>query len=285
MHSANFIILVIHRSMAQLMSARLGGYIENLHWELSVLSKAIHYKNLSGASSHVGLSQPQLSRIISRLESEMGIVLLDRSARRKAGWTPTAVRIAETYARSSRKLAQSLEQIKTHEFPSHLSFGILEGLANFATRFCHQLYQQKEIRWIELNVYDLSELEERFHREELDVIFSSREPDRHKFKHIKTIGWQVLRPQGSASGIRALSPYEKEISIKPRRPETRFFMSNSLAVRKIWIEELEGQGTLPTVIRESRPEQEGEVPVYMIASDIMSPLVWETLQKVKVKFS
>ena len=247
-----------------------------------MLSKAIHYKNLSGASSHVGLSQPQLSRIIARLENELGLVLLDRTARRKAGWTPMALRIAETYVRASRKLAQSLEQIKTHEFPSHLSIGILEGLANFATRFCHQLYQQKEIRWIELNVYDLSELEERFHREELDLIFSSREPDRHKFKYIKTMGWQLLRPHGSAAGIRALSPYEKEMTIKPRRPESRFFMSNSLAVRKIWIEELGGNGTLPTGIGENRPEQEGEVPVYMIASDIMSPMVWETLQKIKI---
>src|SRR6476620_7479680 len=102
--------------------------MDNLHWQLSVLSKAIHYKNLSGAAAHVGLSQPQLSRIVSRLEGELGVVLLDRAARRKSGWTPIAYKIADTYFRTSRKLTQSLLQLKSDDQVNQLSIGTLEGL-------------------------------------------------------------------------------------------------------------------------------------------------------------
>jgi LysR family transcriptional regulator, transcriptional activator for aaeXAB operon len=76
--------------------------VEGLHWPLSVLARAVHYKNLTSASSHVGLSQPQLSRLVSQLEKELNVTLLDRSARRKSGWTPAAHRVAQIYAISSK---------------------------------------------------------------------------------------------------------------------------------------------------------------------------------------
>ncbi len=102
--------------------------MDNLHWQLSVLSRAIQYKNLSGAAEHVGLSQPQLSRIISRIESELGVVLLDRSVRRKSGWTPIAFKIAEIYLQSSRKLSSSLQQLNNEEQISQLNVVCFEGM-------------------------------------------------------------------------------------------------------------------------------------------------------------
>ena len=49
--------------------------MDHLHWPLSVLSKAIHHKNLSAAADHIGLSQPQLSRLIAQLEEELGVIV------------------------------------------------------------------------------------------------------------------------------------------------------------------------------------------------------------------
>src|SRR5690606_13535732 len=65
----------------------------SLNWDLTVLSRAIQYNNLSGAAQHVGISQPQLSRIVSRLESELGVPLLNRETRRHSTWTAQAHRI------------------------------------------------------------------------------------------------------------------------------------------------------------------------------------------------
>ena len=56
--------------------------MEYLSWDLAILSRATHYPNLSIASTHVGLSQPQLSRIVAKLEEQYGVQLLDREARR-----------------------------------------------------------------------------------------------------------------------------------------------------------------------------------------------------------
>ena len=58
--------------------------LQNLAYELSVLVKAVQHKNLSAAAVHVGLSQPQLSRLVAKIEHELNIILLDRTARRKS---------------------------------------------------------------------------------------------------------------------------------------------------------------------------------------------------------
>ena len=98
----------------------------HLHWELSVLSRAVAYSNLSGAAMHVGLSQPQLSRIVAKLEKEFGVMLLDRAARRKSGWTPSAFRLAEVYGTSVRKLEVDIQQAVQDSEPNHLTVGTLE---------------------------------------------------------------------------------------------------------------------------------------------------------------
>jgi DNA-binding transcriptional LysR family regulator len=256
--------------------------MDGLHWQLSVLSKAIHYKNLSGAASHVGLSQPQLSRIISRLESELGLVLLDRAARRKSGWTPVAYKIAETYSRSSRKLTQALLQLKTDDQLTQISIGTLEGLVPLASEFCQKLFEQPKLQVIELNVYDLSELEERFAREEIDLIFTCREPGKHKYRHVKNLGYQVVEKISRNGGIKVFSQFEyaqhshapqsRRATKEPRG--SQILMSNSLAVRKLWIDEHNGSGYIPSEVRR-RKATESDSSVFLIASDMLNPTVWE----------
>ena len=83
--------------------------LENSYWDLVVLSRAVAYSNLSTASRHIGLSQPQLSRVVKRLEEEIGCQLLDREAKRKSAWTNTALELAEEFSRGSKELARKIE--------------------------------------------------------------------------------------------------------------------------------------------------------------------------------
>ena len=262
--------------------------VDSLHWQLSVLSKAIHYKNLSGAASHVGLSQPQLSRIISRLEGELGVVLLDRTARRKSGWTPVAFKIADTYFQSSRKLTASLQQLTSEDQVAHLSIGILEGLVSLANTFCSHLFEDLKVQTIELNVYDLNELEEHFEKNEIDLIFTCREPGKHKYKFLKNLGYQNIDRTGPPEGPKVFSQFEyanhlnartsRKGAESTRRP---ILISNSLAVRRTWIEDYGGIGFVPSEVRRKQSSTD-DVPVYLIGSDLVNPALWRKIEEFRL---
>jgi len=260
--------------------------MDGLHWELSVLSKAIHYKNLSGAAEHVGLSQPQLSRIISKLEGELGCILLDRTARRKSGWTPVAFKIAETYFRSSRKLTSALEELASDQQISQISVGTLEGLNDLALNYCRQLFEGTKIQTIELNVFDLSELEDHFEKNELDVILTGRLPGKHKYKNLRNLGYQVFETVETAKGVQVMSPFEFSHRAgrksAARTGAARVFLSNSLALRRSWVQEQGGFGDFPSSVRGKKTGAASETPVYLIASDLLSPTLWAKSEKMKL---
>ncbi|HAR41751.1 MAG TPA: LysR family transcriptional regulator, partial [Bdellovibrionales bacterium] len=169
-------------------------------WELSVLSRAIVFPNLSAAANHVGLSQPQLSRIVARLEGEIGVTLLDRTVRRKSGWTPIAARLAETFLKSARNLESEVQMLVGNAQPRALSIGTLEGLTSIAITFAEQIFKAGGIKLLDLNVYDLNQLEEFFLKGDLNLIFTVREPGRRKFRHIRHLGQQVVEAQQNPSG-------------------------------------------------------------------------------------
>lgn len=284
MITGHLIIHLIHSSNFHRYQRNGTNRVDNLHGHLSVLSRAIHYKNLSGAADHVGLSQPQLSRIVSRLEAELGVVLLDRTVRRKSGWTPIAFKIAETYFRNSRKLTQALQQLKTDDHISHVTIGTLDGLIEIATEFCQQLYQKTKVQIIELNAYDLSELEEHFEKDELDLVFTCREPGHHKYKNVRQLGYQIIEKIGPPDGLLALSPFEYSNQMQQRRSQvkdSRVLLSNSLSVRRVWIERCGGTGTVPSEVR-PRKTSEQDVPVLLLASDLFSPSVWEKIEQIRL---
>src|SRR5687767_14472141 len=106
--------------------------MDNLASELSLLSRAILYPNLSTASVQIGVSQPQLSRVVMKLEQELKVVLLERQSRRHSTWTPMAYRLSEMYADLSHKFDSRLKEIIEGESPTHIKIGTLEGLLGFA---------------------------------------------------------------------------------------------------------------------------------------------------------
>lgn len=261
--------------------------VQSLHWQLSVLSRAIHYKNLSSAASHVGLSQPQLSRIIGRLESELGVILLDRTARRKSGWTPIAFKIADTYFQSSRKLTQSLQQLKDDQHIQQLTVATLEGLIPLANQFCRLLFEEVKMKFVELNVVDLGDLEERFEKDEFDLIFTCREPSKQKYTYVRTLGYQTVDKVGSTDGIKVFSAFDyanymhqtHSRRFNPR--DEKVFISNSLSVRKIWVHEFEGQGIIPSDVRR-RKQTEKDMPVLLMANNMFNSTLWEKLLQFKL---
>lgn len=269
--------------------------MDHLHWPLSVLGKAIHHKNLSAAANHIGLSQPQLSRLIAKLEEELGVVLLDRTARRKSGWTPVAYRVADLYFRSSRKLQSQLQELQGTDQVQHIHVGTLEGLVPLAVEVCKNLLIETKIPVVELNVYDLSELEERFEKDELDLFLTCREPGKTKHRYVRSLGWQDLTMEGSSreSGLRVMSPFEfakliqtgKRNASRREKDETatsRIVVSNSLALRRRFMADLGALGQVPSEVRSRRPGTSTEQPVYMIGHEILPPAVWETLNTMKL---
>lgn len=251
--------------------------MDRIGHELSVLSRAVAYKNLSGASTHVGLSQPQLSRIVKRIEETFSIVLLDRGAKRNATWTPTAYRLADFYLKKMRTFDRELEALVHSTQTRQLQLGTLEGLTGLAMPFANHLLEKVGVRVVEIDVFDLDRLEELFSRGELDLIFTSREPGRKKFLYSHILGYQALEKVQSNPHFQVMSTYEYSTRREKLADAERILISNSLAIRRDWFRRYGGQGTIPS---EPKPEKRSSLdtePIIMIGSDTLSPKVWQEL--------
>ncbi len=252
--------------------------MQQLYYEMSVLAKAIHFKNLSAAALHVGLSQPQLSRIIARIEEEMKFVLLDRSAKRKSGWTPAAFQLAEIFEKSARRLESELATITNNQKVAELHLGTLEGLSNLALKTCKICFEDVGVRKISLDIYDLNELEANFLSGNLDIIFSSKVPGRQKFRHMEEIGFQQLEKIQTNKKFALFSTFEYGRT-KGKEPQDfeHILVSNSLAIRKEWLKTFGGSGFLPTEARKSKAKD--HEPILMIGSEVLNPLLWDQMIK------
>lgn len=255
--------------------------MERVSHELSVLSRAVAYKNLSGASLHVGVSQPQLSRIIKRLEETFEVVLLDRSAKRNATWTSTAYRLAEFYSKKMRIFDREIEALIGSTQSRQLQVGTLEGLISVAMPFTHFLLEKAGVRLVELDVLDLDRLEEQFSRGELDLVFTSREPGKKKHHNVRTLGYQSLDTVGSAAPTLVMSTFEYGSKRDKLKGAEKVLISNSLAIRQNWLRKFGGQGTIPSEPRKQRSSSRDTEPVLLIASDTFSPILWKQLMGVE----
>ena len=249
--------------------------METLHWPLSILTKAIHFKNLTGASAHVGLSQPQLSRLISQLEKELGVTLLDRSAKRKSGWTQTAYRIAEIYALQSRKLQNSLQEALVAQIPTQVNIGTLEGLSEFAFEIAHSFFESSDVKEIALDIYDQNVLEEKFFNGDLDLIFTSREPGKQKFRHVIELGFQSIDKISSGDKYSVLSTFE--YGRLKKKPDNKILISNSLSLRKHWLETYGGEGVVPSKVKKVAGKD--LMPAIIVGGEMFNETLWSVVVK------
>ncbi len=258
--------------------------MELLHWELSVLSRAIAYKNLSGASQHIGVSQPQLSRIISKLETEFKVTLLDRTSKRKSSWTQTALELATHYSKHNQKLNHDLQKLIKGSQPTHIKIGTLEGFISLALRLSNQLLNKNSIQTLELHVHDLNLLDEYFYKGEFDFIFTSIEPGKSKFKYSKILGHQSLDKIEKGNNPQVMSSFEYGFQFHKYKEDTnkKIFVSNSLEVRKRWIELYGGSGILPSEVKKKKLSQKDTESIFLIAPDNLSPMLWDAVKDFKI---
>lgn len=248
-----------------------------LSYPLSLLARAVSFKNLSSASLHVGLSQPQLSRLIAQLERELGMELLDRKVKRKSSWTPQAVQLAELFTQNQRKLESSIRSLQTDQQMKQVHIGTLEGLSDIAIHLGHKLFREIGLKLIHVDVFDRSELEGKFLSGDLDLILNTRFPSPTKPRYSKVIGYQSLDQINSNQEYTLYSSYEFNISARKRisKPSEKVVVSNSLYIRQLWFDQFGGTGSKPSRLIE-KPKK-GYSEVYLVAGDWLDARIWEAL--------
>lgn len=252
--------------------------ITNLTYELSVLSKAVQHKNLSAAAVHVGLSQPQLSRLIAKIESELSVILLDRSARRKSGWTPLAQDLAFAFTKGMSRLQSDILSVAKESEVHELRIGTLEGLSSIASQFVQYCFDQLNIKTVYLEVLDFKELDSQFLSGNLDLIFTVRAPSKQKFTHQLEVGYQQMEKIATQKEIHVFSPFEfSGVDKKSLEPAKHILVSNSLSFRQSWLREIGGTGILPIDAKKGRGK--GYFSVYLFGSDLLSPKIWAKISE------
>jgi DNA-binding transcriptional LysR family regulator len=246
--------------------------LQNLTYELSVLARAVEHKNLSAAAVHVGLSQPQLSRLIAKIEHEMGVVLLDRTARRKSGWTPLALDLVKIFSRGIGRLELEIMAIAQERELTELRIGTLEGVSSIALQFAQSGIGELKMKKVYLDILDFQDLESMFLSGNLDLIFTVRPPSKQKFEHLLEVGYQQEEKMSSDKSTYVCSQSELVSNKKLENDFPHMFVSNSLSLRRRWLTDFGGTGSLPTDTRRGRGK--GIFSVYLIGSDLISPKLW-----------
>lgn len=260
--------------------------MKTLFWELTVLGRAVVYANLSAAADHIGVSQPQLSRIVRKLEDELNVTLLDRAAKRKSAWTPMAKELAGIYTGAYQKVVSDIQTLVRQSEPAHLKVGALEGMAALAARFCRDLRAGTEIRVVQLDIEDLDRLDERFTGGELDLIFTFRLPGPHKkFRYLREVGYQTVDLVGDTRATPVQSTWEFSRALGERRdgslPDA--LVSNSLAVREVWLTESGARGTRPSPVGPRKPRGKPET-VHLVGADRINARLWRKIEAIKIRF-
>jgi hypothetical protein len=247
--------------------------MNDLHWPLTVLSRAIHYKNITASAASIGLSQPQISRLIQKLENHLQIRLIDKSSPRNSSWTPQARQLAQIYERSTKNLETSLGQLKEDTLPKSIRIASLEGLAIEACGLAKRLFEKTSIQECYLDVFDQDEMEARFLTGDIDLMYSSRIPGMKKGLPHKLVGHQRMKKSATDPRFRLFSPFEYSSSKKPKKESSFTLISNSLTVRAHWLDEIGGVGQVPGPIL--RKGAANTLSVLLIAQEYIHPEIWK----------
>ncbi len=252
-----------------------------IFWELSVLGRAIHFPNLSSAAANIGISQPQLSRIIKKIETELNTPLLSRESRRNSHWTPSALKIAEAYLKHNKKIGEELEQITQSSLPKKISIGFLEGLMPLAAQLGQHLLKSNLVTQLEMDVFDLSMLEETFLRGDLDVVLTARTPGRKKYNHVRTLGYQRITKHNVAATTTCLTLFESTALLQKSKDALKsknVIVSNSLALKKYLVEEYKISADIPSELH-SKAQSKDDREVLLLASPSFPESFWVEVDK------
>lgn len=252
--------------------------MEDLNSELSVLSRAIAHPNLSAASSHVGISQSQLSRIVAKIEDQFGFPVLDRESRRHSGWTREAFELVDLYNHTARNFFSSVANLKNDKTPEIIRIGTLEGLVTHAIALANKILTTTTVGTLHLEVFDMSPLEAAFDRHELDVIFTATMTAHKETRFVKQMGFQTIEQMGSGAN-EVLSEFEYSSRKRGQKSKGKMLVTNSLFVRQQCIDLHGARGTLPSKISSKKTGEDNEVAVLVMAQDSMSPAFWRELNE------
>jgi DNA-binding transcriptional LysR family regulator len=252
--------------------------LQDLTHELSTLVKAIEHKNLSAASSHVGISQPQLSRMIAKIEEELNVVLLDRSSRRNSGWTEIAHSLASAFSKGLMRLESEILAVAQERELHELRIGTLEGLSEIAMQFAQDCFKKLNIKTIHLDVLDFKLLDSQFLSSSLDLIFTVSPPNKQKFKNTLEVGFQQMEQIHSDKSTFICSSSELLSQKEAENEYKHLLVTNSLAIRQYWLKEIGGTGKLPIETQKGRGK--GFYSVYLIGSELLNNKIWNHIVEI-----
>ena len=129
------------------------------------------------------------------------------------------------------------------------------------------------MKQVSLDIHDFKDLDSEFLGGGLDLIFTVRQPSKQKYAHMLEVGYQQQEHISTNKDFLVYSPYEITAADKKAIESAKHvFTSNSLSLRKEWLNEYGGTGALPTAARKGRGK--GTYSVYLIGSDLLSPRLW-----------
>jgi hypothetical protein len=253
----------------------------HLAHELEILSRIIKYKNLTQAADHVGLTQPHLSRVIRKLESELGVPIMERSNKRKPEWSPHAPRLVQIFESNRRNLTYQISDYLEDLVPRNVRVGCLEGMVPFVTQFISKLIESYPSDVVELVVFDVAKLERRYLMGQLEFLFNIKVPGKGHHDRILEIGYQELANVEKSKDVRVCSEFEYSLKRgQERRKKERYVVSNSLTFRQEFLDVHGGFGRLPSEIQQQKPKRKGDFDtVFLIGSKEIPEHFWEETEK------
>ena len=162
---------------------------------------------------------------------------------------------------------------------TELRIGTLEGLAGIATQFVEQCFAKLKIHTIHLDVLEYRDLDSQFLSGNLDLIFTARIPSKQKFKYELEVGYQQIEQISTNKDIHLFGSFEySALDKKDLEKIKNVLVSNSLSLRRHWLEEIGGTGMLPVDAKKGRGK--GHFPIFILASDLMSPKLWTQIGEI-----
>ena len=139
------------------------------------------------------------------------------------------------------------------------------------------------VKAVELDIYDLLEIEEKFLKGEFDLVFTLREPGKKKYSYVKLLGYQILEKLGERLDLKVMSQFE--FGTLPHRDRalrsSKVFVSNSTGLRRNWIDKFGGSGKMPSDIQKRPGTSATTQRALLIGQDQLGPNFWKFIEAFK----